>query len=79
MIVSIGCHFPTKHVQMGVRISNAIILEKLKCLELMRHNDLREIGQVVQVDTSLGVRALYDTNFPSQGFYLTFVLTVTKL
>ena len=79
MIISIGCHFPTKHVQMGVRISNAIILEKLKCLELMRHNDLREIGQVVQVDTSLGVRALYDTKFPNQGFYLTFVLTVTKL
>ena len=65
MIISIGCHLPTKHAQMRARISNAIILDKLKCLELRRHNDLREVGSTVQIDTSLGARALYDTNFLS--------------
>ena len=47
MIVSIGCHLPTKCVQMGVRISSAIALDKLGCLELGRQNNLREIGQAV--------------------------------
>ena len=63
MIVSMGCHLPTEHAQ--ARISNAIILNKLRCLEFGWHNDLREIGQVVQIDTSLGTRALYETNFLS--------------
>ena len=44
MIVSIGCHLPTKHVQMGARVSSAIILDELGYLELRRHNDLGEIG-----------------------------------
>ena len=46
MIVSIG-YLPTEHAQMGVRISSAIILDKLECLELGRHNELKEIGQAV--------------------------------
>ena len=29
---------------MGIRIFSVIILDKLKCLELGRVNDLREIG-----------------------------------
>ena len=45
MIVPTRCHLSTKHVQMGIGISSAIILEKLKWLELRRHKDLREIGQ----------------------------------
>ena len=65
MIISIGCYLPTEHEQMGARISSAIIFDKLKCLELGRHNDLREIGQVVQIDTSLSTEALYDTNLLS--------------
>ena len=28
-------------------LSSVIILDELGCLELMRHNDLREIGQTV--------------------------------
>ena len=44
MIFSIGCYLPTEHAQMGVGISSAIVLNKLGCLELGRHNDLREIG-----------------------------------
>ena len=47
MIVSIGCHLPTEHVQMGIRIASATILDELGYLELGRHNDLREIGQTV--------------------------------
>ena len=47
MQVWIGCHVPIEHMQMGTRISSAIILDKLRCLELMRHNDLREIGQAI--------------------------------
>ena len=47
MIVSIGCHLPTKHMQMGARISSAVIRDKLGFLELGRHNDLKEIGQTV--------------------------------
>ena len=47
MIVSIGCHLPAEHAQMGARISNAIIFNKLGCLELGRQNDLREIDQTV--------------------------------
>ena len=47
IIVSIGCHLPIEHVQMGARISSAIILDKLWCLELGRHNDLREIDQTI--------------------------------
>ena len=47
MIVSIGYHLPTKHAQMGARISSAITLDELGCLELKRHNDLREISQAV--------------------------------
>ena len=34
MIVSIGCHLPTEHAQMDARISSAIILDELGCLEL---------------------------------------------
>ena len=79
MIVSIGCHLPTKHAQMGTRISNAIILDELGCLELGRHNDLREIGQIVQIDTSLGIGALYDIDFLSQGLCLIFDLIITRL
>ena len=47
MIIPIGCHLPTEHAQVGVRISDAIVFDKLGCLELGRHNDLREIGQTV--------------------------------
>ena len=47
MIVSIRCNLPTEHVQMSARISNVIILDGLGCLELGRHNDLREIGQAI--------------------------------
>ena len=65
MLVWIRCHVPTKHVQMGARISSAIIFDKLKCLELGKHNDLREIRQVVQIDTSLSIEALYDTDLLS--------------
>ena len=42
MIISIGCYLPIEHAQMGTRISNAIILDQLGCLELGRHNDLGE-------------------------------------
>ena len=63
MIASIGCHLPTEHVQMGSWISSAIILDKLRCLELGRHNDLREIGQAIQIDTYVGNVALYDADF----------------
>jgi len=37
---------------MGARISSAIILDKLGCLELGSHNDLREIGQAVYINNS---------------------------
>ena len=47
MIIPIGCHLPTEHAQVGVRISDAIVFDKLGCLELGRHNDLREIGQTI--------------------------------
>ena len=47
MIVSIECHLSIEHVQMGVGIPNAIILDKLGGLELGRHNDLRVISQTV--------------------------------
>ena len=47
MIVSIGCHLPTEHMQIGTRISSAIILDELGCLEIKRHNDLEEIGQAI--------------------------------
>ena len=47
MIVSIRCHLPTKHAQMGAGFSSAIILDKLRCLELGWHNDLRKIGQTI--------------------------------
>jgi len=77
MIVSIGCHLPTEHAQMGARISSAIIVDKLECFELGRHDDLREIGQVVQIDTSSSIGALYDMDFLSQGLHLTFDLTIT--
>ena len=50
---------------MGVRISSAIILDKLGCLELGRHNDLREIGQAIHIDISSGAIALYDMDFLS--------------
>ena len=50
---------------MGVRISSAIILDKLGCLELRRHNDLREIGQAIHIDISSGAIALYDMDFLS--------------
>ena len=63
MIISTGCHLPTKHVQMGIRISTAIILDELRSLELRRHIDLREIGQIVQIDTSSSAKALYATIF----------------
>ena len=38
-IVSIRCHLPIEHAQLGVRISSAIILDELRQLELGRHND----------------------------------------
>jgi len=64
---------------MGVRISSAIILDKLRRLELGMHNDLREIGQIVQIDTSSGVNALHDTHLFCQGFHLTLDLAVARL
>lgn len=47
MIVSIGFHIPTKYVLMGTGISSAIVHDKLECLELGRHNGLRQMGQTV--------------------------------
>ena len=79
MIVSIRCHLHIDHTQMSVRISSAIILDKLKCSELGRHNNLREIGQTVQINTSSCTKALYDMYFLNQGLHLTFDLTVTRL
>ena len=64
---------------MGVRISSAIILDKLGCLELGRHNDLKEIGQAIQIDISLGAIALYGMDFLRQGLHLNFDLTITRL
>ena len=64
---------------MGTRISSAIILDELECLELARHNDLREIGQAIQIDIFSSTGALYDADFLSQGLHLTFDLTITKL
>ena len=79
MIFSIGFHLPTEHGKMGARIPSAIILDKLKWLELRRRSDLRKIGQDIQIDTFSSTRVLYDANFLSQGLYLTFDLTITKL
>ena len=45
---------------MGAGISIAIILDKLGCLELGRHNKLGEIGQTVYINTSSSAGALYD-------------------
>ena len=59
---------------MGVRISNSIILDKRG-----RHNYLKEIGQAIQINIFSGAKALYDTNFLSQGLHLTFDLTITRL
>ena len=47
VIIPIRSHLPTEHAQMHTRVSRAIILDKLWCLELGRHNDLREVGQIV--------------------------------
>ena len=63
---------------MGAGISSAIILHKLEWFELGRHNGLWEIGQAVQINTFVGIEAFYDTDFLSQGLYLTFDLTVPR-
>ena len=60
MIIPIRSHLPTEHVQVRARISSTIILGELWCLELGRHNDLREVGQTILINTSMGVRALHD-------------------
>ena len=56
-----------------------MILDKLRWLELGRHNDLREIDQAIQNDTPLGAKALYDMYILNQGLHLTFNLTIARL
>ena len=55
MIIPIGSHLPTKHAQVHAKVSRTIRLDKLWCFELRRHNDLREVGQIVQINTSMGI------------------------
>jgi len=47
VIIPKGSHHPIEHVQVRARISITIIFDELWCLELERHNDLREVGQTV--------------------------------
>ena len=47
VIIPIGSHLPTKHVQVCTRVFCAIILDELWCFELERHNDLKEVGQTI--------------------------------
>ena len=47
MVIPIRSHHPTEHAQVRTRISCTIILNKLWCLELGRHNNLREVGQTI--------------------------------
>ena len=74
VIIPIESHLPMKHAQVCVRVSHTIIFDELWCLELGRHNDLREVGQTVQINASMGTRALYDTKLLSQSFHLAFDL-----
>ena len=78
VIIPIGSDLRTNHVQVCARVSSTIILDKLWCLELGRHNYLREIGQIVQINTSTGIRALYDTKLLSQSFHLALYLAITR-
>ena len=47
VIIPIRSHLPIEHAQVHTRVSHTIILDKLWCLELGRHNDLREVSQTV--------------------------------
>ena len=60
VIIPIGSHLPTEHAQVHTRVSCTIILDELWCLELGRHNDLREVGQSLSINTSMCAEALYD-------------------
>ena len=67
-----GCylHMEPSSYRTCARVSQTIILDELQCLELGRHNDLWEVGQTIQINTSMGAGALYDMKLLSQGFHL---------
>jgi len=44
VIIPIGSHLPTEHAQVRARVFCTIILYKLWCFKLGRHNDLKEVG-----------------------------------
>lgn len=78
VIIPIGGHLPTEHVQVRARVSSTIILDKLWCLELGRHNDLREVHQNVQINASMGAGALYNLKLLSQSFHLALDLAISR-
>ena len=47
VIIPIRSHLPTEHAQVRTRVSSTIILDELWCLELGKHNGLREVAQTV--------------------------------
>ena len=59
-----------RHVHMCARVSSTIVHDELWCLELRRHNNLKEVGQTVQINASMGVRALHNWKLLSQSFHL---------
>ena len=67
-----------EHAQVCTRVSGTIILDKLWCLEPGRHNDLREIGQTIQINASMDTRTLYDTMLLGQSFHLALDLDIPR-
>ena len=47
VIIPIGSHLPTDNTQVCTKVSSTIVFDELLCLELGRHNDLKEVGQIV--------------------------------
>ena len=47
VIIPIGSHLSIEHAHVRARVSGTIVLDKLWCLELGRHNNLKEVGQIV--------------------------------
>ena len=70
VIIPIRSHLPIEHAQVCERVSCTIILDKLWCLELGRHNFLKEVGQTIQINASTDIGALYDTKLLGQSLYL---------
>ena len=69
MIIPIGSHLPTDNTQVCTKVSSTIVFDDLLCLELGRHNDLKEVGQIVYTNASMSTKALYDLGFLSlEGF-----------